>query len=643
MSLRQQIVLAFGLAVIISSAFLFFATRFILLESYLALEQQFAERNILRLENLLADDMEGLGRTVADWAYWNDAYDFATDGNPEYIENNLGNQTLLNLDINMMIYVNTAGQLIHGKYVDLITGEETAPPELTDILAFVQTLLQQNDLTASSTGFFQTSQGVVEFAARLILTNEQEGPAQGVLIMGRYMAEARIALLEKSLQLPIRACLPDECVSELDDEAVNQLLDRFAAPVIKTDDRQLLVYTPLEDIYGRTALIFQVSMTRDIYYQGLASMVFFYLFIALAGVVITLVTLLVLNRQVIQRILQLHQFVSTVRETDDLSRSLTVVGQDELAELTANLNQMVRALAESRHELQESYNQLEVRVAERTRELAELNTQLKQEVAEREQAQIELAYARDQAVDALRLKTQILANVSHDARTPLTVIMMNADTMLRAGTLDEKQQNKVNSILTNSQQLLSFFNNLLEEARSRSNQLKLYVRPFQITGLIESTEAIMLPLAKRKGLALQAEIDVNMPEIIEGDVDRVRQILTNLVDNAIKYTSEGSVRVRIFGSGGGQWTMAVSDTGRGIAEADQSHIFEAFWQVDGSVTRDVNRGVGLGLSIVKQLTALMGGTVQVKSAPGEGSTFVVTLPLKRRAGELHNETSCTDS
>jgi signal transduction histidine kinase len=139
---------------------------------------------------------------------------------------------------------------------------------------------------------------------------------------------------------------------------------------------------------------------------------------------------------------------------------------------------------------------------------------------------------------------------------------------------------------------------------------------------------LMKPLADRKGLQLEGEVAEDVPFTLYGDYDRLKQILQNLVNNAIKFTSTGRIKGRVYCPREGHWAMEVSDTGIGIAEEVKDRIFDPFWQVDGSITRDADRGVGLGLSIVKQLTLLMGGQVKLVSIVGEGSTFTILLPIK---------------
>ncbi|MGB1288914.1 MAG: sensor histidine kinase, partial [Aggregatilineales bacterium] len=159
-----------------------------------------------------------------------------------------------------------------------------------------------------------------------------------------------------------------------------------------------------------------------------------------------------------------------------------------------------------------------------------------------------------------------------------------------------------------------------------TNSATLDISPFQPAVLMQDVANSMDVLAAQKGLKLETYLDPQLSTDISGDRLKLQQILFNLAGNAIKFTEEGTVSIRFEAVDTEQWCIIVLDTGEGIPVGVQKHIFTAFWQVDGSPTRTVNRGVGLGLSIVKQLVDLMRGEIVIDSAPGQGSTFKITLP-----------------
>jgi signal transduction histidine kinase len=233
------------------------------------------------------------------------------------------------------------------------------------------------------------------------------------------------------------------------------------------------------------------------------------------------------------------------------------------------------------------------------------------------------------------MKSAFVSVTSHELRTPLNAILGYAD-MLREtiyGPLTHKQHEITNRIISNTGHLLTIVNNLLDQAQIEAGKMTLSVTTFALADLIGGVESIMNVLAHSKGLELISCIEDDMPTRLSGDWQRLRQVLLNLVDNAIKYTNDGAVSIRAYRLDSVHWALEVSDTGVGIPIEAQAQIFDAFQRVDDSVTRE-RAGTGLGLSIVKQLVTLMGGEIKLTSAEGEGSTFTVVLPLVTVQEEL---------
>jgi signal transduction histidine kinase len=255
---------------------------------------------------------------------------------------------------------------------------------------------------------------------------------------------------------------------------------------------------------------------------------------------------------------------------------------------------------------------------------------IKQDITERKRAEEALAEAHQQALEANRLKTQLLTNVSHDLRTPLGAILGFAE-MLRAGVFGEatqKQKEAAGEIIDSSNQLMTFVDNLIGQAQFETGKIVLKVKSFDPRELFAPLQATAGTLAKKKGVQLEYEIDEQLPKVLFGDLYWLRQIVANLINNAVKFTDQGAVKVRLHQPDAQHWAIQVADTGIGIPEEDQAAIFEAFRQVDGSTTRR-HGGSGLGLAIVQELTTLMDGKIELNSAIGKGSTFTITLPLIR--------------
>jgi Amt family ammonium transporter len=251
---------------------------------------------------------------------------------------------------------------------------------------------------------------------------------------------------------------------------------------------------------------------------------------------------------------------------------------------------------------------------------------LVRDITVRKQAEEALKLARDQALEASRLKSEFLAIVSHELRTPINAIMGRAEMLEENiyGEVSERQGKALRQIVESSEHLTGLVNSLIDQAQLEAGTMQLFAAPFSPQSLAEEVEFSLGVLAAAKNLALTVQIDPSLPAVVVGDEARVKQAMISLVQNGIRYTNEGGVTVLLAGNGA-NWSFQVVDTGPGIPQAAQAVIFDTFKQAENPYTR-IHGGLGLGLSIARQLVTKMGGTLTLQSAPGTGSTFTVTLP-----------------
>jgi PAS domain S-box-containing protein len=249
------------------------------------------------------------------------------------------------------------------------------------------------------------------------------------------------------------------------------------------------------------------------------------------------------------------------------------------------------------------------------------------DVSERTRQQKELADARDAALEASRLKSEFVANMSHEVRTPMNGVL-GMTSLLRSTSLDPVQRDYADTIASSAEALLTVIDDILNFSKIEAGRLEIEAVDFEVRRLVEDVSALMAPAAHGRETELVVLVDPGVPAAVHADPHRLRQVLTNLVGNAVKYTERGEVVVSVEPGelDPSHVRIAVQDTGIGISPDQQSRLFEAFQQADASTTRRYG-GTGLGLTISRQLVELMGGSLQVHSELGCGSTFFFELPL----------------
>ena len=241
-----------------------------------------------------------------------------------------------------------------------------------------------------------------------------------------------------------------------------------------------------------------------------------------------------------------------------------------------------------------------------------------------------IAQKREVAEQASQAKSRFLANLGHEVRTPMTGVLGMSELLLST-SLDKKQQGQVHSIRRAGEHLLRLVNDALDLARIEAGRLELDVVDFDLDALVDEVVVLMRPLAERKGLVLHVDVDRSARGGWRGDPMRIRQILLNLLGNAVKFTERGAVALSVETAAPNGLCLVVSDTGPGLDTDQQQRLFRRFEQAEGARTASRYGGSGLGLAICQELAVAMGGDIALRSALGEGTWFTVRLPLERAA------------
>ena len=418
--------------------------------------------------------------------------------------------------------------------------------------------------------------------------------------------------------------------------------ERWSGPLAASPDRYLAL-APLLDAGGTTV----GAVAGLVSTAGLAALQIdarrsFFAAMGL-GALISLLLALLAARRVTGPLRRLAQ-AATAIQNGKLDGPIVVEGADEVAQLAQALQNMVGALAESmttlEHRVEERVRELQQardREAGLNQELLAQNEQLRAQQQtlraqgeELERHRAELVEKTRRSEEADRLKSAFIANMSHEIRTPLNSVLALSQ-LLRdgmAGALSADQRKYLEVIERNGQNLLRLINDILDLSRIEAGHMEMELQTVDIGAQVRATVGTLVPLAEAKGLDLNARLPDELPAV-RCDVDRVRQILTNLIGNAVKFTEVGQVQVSAEARGG-RVAVHVTDTGVGIPDAAQAKVFQEFFQVDQTLARR-RGGTGLGLAIASRLAHLMNGEITLESVPGTGSRFTLVLPLATEA------------
>jgi diguanylate cyclase (GGDEF)-like protein/PAS domain S-box-containing protein len=357
MTLRSKTIILVAAALVSLIAAVYVSSRAVLLNSFARLEREATQRDVQRALNALDSELLQLDTTTDDWAAWDDTYEYMSTGDPQYVESNLPDDTFVTLRLNALLLVDTSGQVVFGKAFDLQDEEQIPLP--TSLLGHLNTdglLSPAGESGSYARGILQLPEGPMLVSSRPILTSTDEGPPRGWLIMARYLDAPEVERLGAITDSELTIQPFDDPDGSDNMEAVRStLLETPSSIVVQPVSGDVVAgYAELQDIYGVPALLLGVETHRDIYHRGQTAVTYLLTTVVLVGMAFGTLTCVMLDRQVLTRVIELGTGIARIRSHDDLSARLPVDGHDELSTLGIQINEMLDRIQNTQDNLQRS-------------------------------------------------------------------------------------------------------------------------------------------------------------------------------------------------------------------------------------------------------------------------------------------------
>lgn len=549
--------------------------------------ERFAEREArdraIALNGSIAREASRLDTEVRDWAIYSGARASMAARDPAFFADYTAAEGLARVGVDELAIYGMDGRRIAAGRADEPRPERRNAPAILDI----ESLALGQGLTNARLSMSFEEGHLLFRAASYILETDGSGEPVGVMVMWREFGPNDVATLSQRFGLPLRLVGRDEAP---------------AAALMPYTAGADLIYAPLYAPDRSLVAFVEVKNPRTILNAGRDTMIaVFFAFVIAAFIAVVL-----------------YQFVVHAAILRPVSQLASAIGE-------ARVTGRFRAPQQRGSGARELLN------------VAEAFERLMRQAEEREAA---LTLARERAEEAVRARSAFLATVSHEIRTPLNGVLGIAH-ILRRDERDPERQRMGQTIIDSGELLLHILNDVLDMAKIEAGKMEITLSDFSLTALSGDAEALWRSRAEEKGLAYQVRVDPALPARAKADAMRLRQILFNLISNAIKFTDAGAVEVAFSAPAPGRLRLSVRDTGPGVASDQIERLFAAFEQVDDHMAR-AKGGTGLGLAISKRLADLMGASIGVESTPGQGSLFWLEAPIEEAAPELEREEFALD-
>lgn len=557
-------------------------------------ERKSAEQSLTRVRGALDAEFRSLEIVNREYSEWDHTYEYVQGRRDTYAEENLDVAYWKNIDVDLMVFADIDGNVLWSAMTDESSGEQR---DLSHGL--LQPFGPDHPLLGDDTanrafGLLRTRDAPLIVTTLPILTSVGDGPSTGTLVVGRYLDDERVREIGRRAGAELRFVSVDNLDTDIDTLAgFRQAAASEDRMAWETTKGRIVAREAVLDIFGQPAFLLEVGTPRAIAGIGRDAVNLALLFFVVATILFLLGAWIFMKSAIVEPITTLTRKVVTMRKSGQTELELKSDRLDEIGMLTNAFGDLTTGLGKANKDLES---------------------------------------ARDQALAVSNAKSEFLARMSHEIRTPLNGVLGMVE-LLKRTSVTAPQRQYIVSIEDSAESLLDVIDDILDFSKVEAGKLQLDKTVFELNPFLHDVTESLRGLASEKGLMLSCAMPEGEPLVVEADPVRLRQVLVNLLGNAIKFTEQGSVVLQAYASrqegDRADVTFEVADTGIGIADHKQHRIFESFAQEDGSTTRRYG-GTGLGLSICRQLVTLMGGNIRLTSRRGKGSRFFFTLSLPLR-------------
>jgi signal transduction histidine kinase len=501
-----------------------------------------------------------------DWASWDDTYNFIQDRNEAYIASNLYPEGLARINVNFLLFINTSGQLVFGKAIDLRSLEETPLSQnLTDYVSGTPLLWRFSDVNSTVSGIILVDETPILISSKPILNSQGLGPIHGALIAGRYLNLQEVDSLSKSTHLPIELARVDDSKMAPDFKlALSSLSSKTPIFVNPINSSYVAGYSIIKDVEESPILIIKASIFRDVYIQGEESISFLAISLFLVGIAFSVLILRLLSRSVISPLTRLDKEVKAISKSPLSSNRLHIKGNDEFVSLSKSVNEMVDSL-------------------EQAQKLAGIG--------------------------------QLTNMVAHDLRNPLqSISMATYGLKKKLSSNPDMDTSKLLNIIETS---VKYSDKIVSDLLDYSREIRLEPSEFNLSQLVkEVLQSIEVP--REVDVVNKIAEDIAM----KADIFKLKRVFVNIIKNAVEAMPKGGILSLSSLTENGNLEVAFADTGVGIS-------VDALEKMGKPLFTTKSKGMGLGFVISKRIVEAHGGSISVKSEVGKGTIIKVKLPAKQ--------------